>query len=108
MSQEEFLNQNVFYGLTNLNDGFDSESIKYFSEADFEKILMRIQEHGLLILGIEPWFNGDFYGVICFDNNDSIIENYERYKKAFAKFKSQKKNLQYSASYHVPDNILNN
>ena len=32
----EYLKTNVFNGLENLNDGFDSESIYYFSESDFE------------------------------------------------------------------------
>ena len=37
--EEEFLEKYVFYDLENLNDGFDSPLIKYFSKADFEKIL---------------------------------------------------------------------
>ena len=37
--EEEFLEKYVFYDLEDLNDGFDSPSIKYFSKDDFEKIL---------------------------------------------------------------------
>ena len=32
----KFLEQHIFYDLENLNDGFDSESIKYFNKKDFE------------------------------------------------------------------------
>lgn len=30
MNKIEYLDKNVFYDLTNLNDGFDADSIKYF------------------------------------------------------------------------------
>ena len=64
MNKEAYLEEFIFKGLTNLNDGFDAESIKYFSQQDFETILNRIEEYGLGIYGIEPWKNGKFYDVI--------------------------------------------
>ena len=51
--EKKFLNENVFNGLTDLNDGFDSPGIRYFSEVDFEKILERCEKYGLTIFGIE-------------------------------------------------------
>ena len=35
MDKLDYLIEHVFVGLENLNDGFDSESIYYFSEDDF-------------------------------------------------------------------------
>ena len=36
---DAYCDKHLFYGLTNLNDGFDITSIKYFSEKDFEVVL---------------------------------------------------------------------
>jgi len=35
----EFLNKHVFIGLTNLNNGFDANTIQYIDENDFEENL---------------------------------------------------------------------
>ena len=48
----KFLEQHIFYDLENLNDGFDSESIKYFNKKDFEKILDRAEYFKLEIFGM--------------------------------------------------------
>ena len=102
----DFLEKNIFLSLKNINDGFDSKSIYYFSESDFEIILKRVESYGLGIYGIEPWFEGDFYGVLaCEDYNQSPSDS-RWYKKAFSKFKNKKKNLQYSATYQIPKKLL--
>ena len=59
-----FLERNVFKGLTNLNDGFDTETIKYFSEADFKIVLERVEKLNITIHGIEPWKDGEFFDVL--------------------------------------------
>jgi len=64
LKEFEYLKTNVFNGLENLNYGFDSESIYYFSESDFEIVLDRFEKSGIAIFGIEPWLNGDFYDVL--------------------------------------------
>jgi hypothetical protein len=104
--KRKYLEKNIFYGLQNLNTGFDAETIKYFSEQDFEIILERVKEKGLGILGIEPWQNGGFYDVLTYEEftNDSTDANW--YIKAFEKFKADKEILQYAASYYIPEILL--
>jgi len=41
IKKDAYCDKHLFYGLTNLNDGFDIISIKYFSEKDFEVVLER-------------------------------------------------------------------
>ncbi|MGS2727948.1 hypothetical protein ACU8DI_15185 [Psychroserpens sp. BH13MA-6] len=102
----EYLKKNVFYGLKNLNNGFDSESIYYFSESDFEIVLDRVEENGIAVFGIEPWLNGDFYDVLNFEDYNTRANDPKWYRKAFAEFKKSGKNLMYSASYQVPKKLF--
>jgi hypothetical protein len=102
----EYLKTNVFKGLKNLNDGFDSESIYYFSESDFEIVLDRVEKNGIAIFGIEPWLNGDFYDVLSFEDYKTVANDSKWYRKAFSEFKSRGMNLMYSASYQVPKKLL--
>ncbi|CAA9196877.1 hypothetical protein ACHRVW_02855 [Flavobacterium collinsii] len=103
MDKHSFLIKNVFIGLENLNNGFDSESIYYFSENDFEIVLDRVEKLGVEILGIEPWKNGAFYDVIT---NEDFNSDLKWYRKAFIKFKESGENLQYAASYKIPSELL--
>lgn len=98
----EYLKANVFFGLKNLNDGFDVESIYYFSESDFEIVLDRVENLGIGILGIEPWLNEEFYGVKSFEDYCTDDKDPKWYRKAFAEFKEDReKKLFYAASYKV-------
>jgi hypothetical protein len=49
---DTYCDKHVFYGLKNLNDGFDNQTIRYFSEKDFEIVLERVKSLGLGIYGI--------------------------------------------------------
>jgi hypothetical protein len=106
LKEFEYLKTNVFNGLENLNDGFDSESIYYFSESDFEIVLDRVEKNGIAIFGIEPWLNGDFYDVLSFEDYKTVANDSKWYIKAFSEFKSREKNLMYSASYQVPKEMF--
>ena len=106
LKEFEYLKTNVFNGLENLNDGFDSESIYYFSESDFEIVLDRVKKNGIAIFGIKPWLNGDFYDVLSFEDYKTVANDSKWYRKAFSEFKSRKKNLMYSASYQVPKEMF--
>ena len=101
-----YLDKHVFYGLTNLNDGFDAMSIKYFSETDFKIVLERVKEFGIGITGIEPWKDGEFYDVMIYEMVTNNPADPEWYLKAFEDFKKDDKNLQYAASYSVSDKQL--
>ena len=106
MKKMQYLETNVFYGLENLNDGFDSETIFYFSESDFETILKRVQKLGIGIMGIEPWLNGEFYDVKVAEDYSTISTDPNWYQKAFSEFKLTQKNLQYAATYEIPKKLL--
>ena len=102
MEELEFLKANVFYNLKNLNDGFDAESIYYFSEFDFEIVIERVEKLGIGITGIEPWLNGEFYYVKVVEDYGDVPNDPKWYRKAFAEFKKDnEKNLLYAASYKV-------
>lgn len=98
----DYLKENIFFGLKNMNDGFDSDSIYYFSESDFEIVIKRVEKHGIGIMGIEPWLNGEFYDVKVAEDYGEHVNEPKWYKKAFNEFKEIKeKNLLYSASYKI-------
>ena len=101
MEKLDYLKKNVYYGLENLNDGFDSEAIYYFSKTDFEIVLNRVKNLGIGIWGIEPWYNGEFYDVKGFEDYNSLPTDSDWYFKAFEEFKETKLKLVYSASFEV-------
>ncbi len=107
MEKTEFLEKNIFLNLKNLNDGFDSDSIRYFSESDFEIVLERIEKLGIGIYGIKPWLEGDFFDVKLNEDYRKKATDPKWYKKAFSEFKKQQPKLQYSATYKVSDKLLN-
>lgn len=100
--EEEYLDKHVYYGLTNLNDGFDHESIKYFSESDFKIILDRVEELKLGIYGIEPWKDGSYYDVYIHEDYSEDPTDPSWYKKAMNEFVAKGENLLYSATFFVP------
>lgn len=101
-----FLDEYIFYGLENRNDGFDSELIKYFSESEFEIVLDRIENLKIGINGIEPWLNGEFYDVMLPEEFNSIATDPKWYREAFSEFKKQNRELLYAATYAVPDEMM--
>lgn len=101
MTKDEFLDEYIFKGLKNLNDGFDAPSIKYFSLKEFEIVLLRVEQYGLFIHGIEPWKDGDYY--TCW-----IQESYSSdtwYKEVFQNCLDNALDVDYSATYGIPNNI---
>jgi hypothetical protein len=101
--KEEFLNTNIFKGLKNMNDGFDSPSIQYFSSADFEIVLNRVKDLQLGVIGIEPWYNGEYFGVLTNDDYGRSPDDPEWYFTAFNDFKNKQTNLVYAATYYLPN-----
>ena len=102
----KFLEQHIFYDLENLNDGFDSESIKYFNKKDFEKILDRAEYFKLEIFGIEPWDNKCFSGVKIYEDYEMKSSDPQWYRKAFEEFLELGIQNYFSASYGVPEELL--
>ena len=107
--KEAYLDTHIFYGLQNLNDGYDVPSIKYFSQEDFEVVLNRVQDLGLGVYGIEPWQDGSYFDVLTWEEfRDRGIKDCmdpRWYRRAFQAFKSTEEELQYAASYQIPFSI---
>ena len=103
---KEFLEQYIFFDLENLNDGFDSQKIKYFSKEDFEKVLDRSEFYGIKIFGIEPWPNKQFFGVRVYEEYDTSADDPEWYRKAYKEFLGMGVQSYFSASYGVPADLL--
>lgn len=104
MTKKEYLKKFIYEGLTNLNTGFDSPTIYYFNEAEFQIVLDRVKKLGLGIYGIEPWTLVDNHYFDTKVNEDYCKEptDFDWYYDAFEKFKRTGEKLQYSASYHIP------
>jgi predicted esterase YcpF (UPF0227 family) len=103
ISKEEFLKENIYKGLTNLNIGFDAPSIYYFSAEDFKIVLQRVEQFGIGIKGIEPWKDGEYYDSRVCEEFDKESSNPKWYNKAFKQFLDRgDEPLQYAASYDVP------
>ena len=106
MEQTEFLEKNVFTDLKNLNDGFDEETIQYFSESDFEIVLQRVEHFGIGVYKIEPWLDGKLYAVAAHDEFRKKTTDPRWYTKAFLTFKTRQSGLSYAATYKVSNKLL--
>lgn len=99
----EFLDKHVFKGLKNLNDGFDAAGIKYFNSSEFKIVLDRVEELGLGIYGIEPWKDGEFFWVETYEDSGFSHTDPRWYRKSFEEFLAMDDDLQYAASYWIPE-----
>ena len=107
MNKEKFLEKYIYKGIENINNGFDSPSIFYCSESNFELILERTKRYKIGINGIEPWLDNQYYDVKVYEDYSDNSADSEWYFKAFNEYKSSGiKGLQYSASYFIPKNLL--
>ena len=97
-----FLQEIIFDGLVDRNNGFDCTHNKYFNQTDFEKVIERCKLYNIEIYGINVVTNKGFaYDV-------KIEEDFENesfwYEAAFNHFKHNcRKEIFYNASYGVPD-----
>ncbi|WP_066800705.1 hypothetical protein [Moraxella oblonga] len=89
----------LFEGLTNLNDGFDSPNIFYVCQDDFEIVLNRAEQKNINIWGIEPWLDGEFYGVAIYEDYGLSANDPNWYRQAFEKFKKENSHLQYAITF---------
>ena len=106
MTQEEFLKEKVFTGLTNLNDGFADASTFCFSETDFEKLLERVAYFGIAIHEIEAFKNGQSVATVNHKEYKRKATDAKWYTKAFSTQIHKEKELLYSANYKVSKKLL--
>ncbi|MDK4680192.1 hypothetical protein QDY71_01715 [Kingella negevensis] len=97
------LTEYLFHDLKNLNDGFDSPQIYYVSEQDFETVLDRAQAENIDIYGIEPWLDGEFYGVEVYESTEFAANDPRWYRTAFDNFRKQQSDLMYAMTYGYSD-----
>jgi len=106
MEQTQFLEQHIFTGLKNLNDGFAKDEIQFFSESDFEIVLQRAEYFGLSIYSIEPWIDNKFQEVTVHEDHKKKATDPRWYKKEFVTLKTRQEDLLYSAKYKVSKKLL--
>tara|TARA_B100001093_G_scaffold483476_1_gene516015 strand:+ start:54 stop:425 length:372 start_codon:yes stop_codon:yes gene_type:complete len=100
--KDVFLDEIIFEGLIDRNNGFDCTPNKYFNQTDFEKVIKRCKLYKLQIFGINVVTNNG----IAYDVK--IKEDFESepiwYEAAFNHFKHNcRKEILYNASYGVPE-----
>ena len=93
MEQTEFLEKHIFTDLKNLNEGSDKETVSYFSEADFEILLEKVEYNGISAVATHEDFK-------------KKATDPKWYKKAFLTFKSRQPGLSYSGDYKVSNKLL--
>lgn len=103
MDDRAFLDMYVFAGLHDLNDGFDTPSISYFSREDFETVLERVARLGLGVYGIEPWPNGEYACCLTFEEYGDDPCDPAWYRRAFQDLLDHGVESHFAASYCVPN-----
>ena len=106
MEQTQFLEQHIFTGLKNLNDGFSEKGIQYFSESDFEIVLQRAEHFGLSIYSIEPWIKSEVLEASSHEDHKKKATDPKWYKKELLTLKTNQTGLLYSAKYKVSKKLL--
>ena len=100
--EEQFMREKIFHDLKDVNTGFDVACISYFTEEEFDIVLQRIEKYKIDVYGIEPFFENEFYDVVCHEDYNIGANNPLWYRTAFDNFRKEKKGLQYAASYNIP------
>ncbi|WP_341226805.1 hypothetical protein [uncultured Arcticibacterium sp.] len=106
MEQAEFLEKHVFVGLENLNNGVDESGNHYFSQADFEKVLERVEYFGIGVYKINTIHNGEAFGESEHEKFKKKATDPKWYNKAFLTFTHRQEGLLYAASYKVSGKLL--
>ncbi|MDW5287614.1 hypothetical protein [Formosa sp. PL04] len=103
MTQEEFLEQNVFTGLTKNNE---NNGECYFSEEDFSEVLKQCEHFGIAIYDIKATINGEDHKTINHDMFRKKATDVNWYKREFSHLKREQEDMQYAATYKVSKKLL--
>ena len=106
MSKNEFLRTRIFCGLLNSTTDLHASTICYFSEEDFAVVLDRIEHYRCGIYGIEPYLNNEYFDTEVFETNGGDPCDPKWYRGAFDSFRNYRSGLEYSATYYVPEELL--
>ena len=106
MNKHEYLKKHIYHGLENLNDGFDAQSIYYFSKEDFEVVLKRCEQFNVGIMGIEVWPNKTFHDVATFEMFNTTANDPTWYWQAYRDFIEDGVDSYFSASYEFKNESM--
>jgi hypothetical protein len=106
MTELEFLQQNVFKELTNLNKKAEKAEDYKFSEEDFSKVLERAAFFGISIYSINTWAKNTSFGATMHQDHNKKASDKRWYQKAYNTFKHRQEGLKYAATYKVPGKLL--
>jgi hypothetical protein len=106
MEAQEFLEKHVFTDLKNQNDGFDDESIYYFSQEDFAELLYRVEHFGIGVYEIKARQDDKFLPSVKHLDLAKKATNPDWYKKAFLTLSMKHEGLLYAASYKISKKLL--
>lgn len=98
MTEQEFLELNIFGELKNLNTGYDTDGIWHFSAEDFEKVMDKAEEFDIRILGIECWEKEE-------EKFTKYYEDYKKpkwYRQAYEEFNKEHSPCIYTATFDIP------
>ncbi|QDO92718.1 hypothetical protein FNB79_01585 [Formosa sediminum] len=102
MTQEEFLEKNVFTGLQKNEEHNDC----YFSEEDFSEVLKQCEHFGIAVYDIKTTLNGDAHKTINHDSFRKKATDVNWYKREYSHLKHEQAGLLYAATYKVSKKLL--
>ena len=106
MTELEFLQAEIFKGLTNLNKKATEAKEYKFEEADFAIILERAEYNGLGIYNVTTWLKRTTFGTITHQDQAKKATDPRWYNRAFITFKNRQEGLIYAADFKVPAKLL--
>lgn len=98
MTEQEFLELNIFDGIPNQNGGHDNDTMWHFSADDFKKVMERAEEYNVKILGIECWEKEDV-------KYTKFHEDYDRkdwHRNAYEQLMHDHSPCVFAATFEVP------
>ncbi|MAZ72436.1 MAG: hypothetical protein CMC70_04745 [Flavobacteriaceae bacterium] len=106
MTELQFLQQEVFKDVTNLNKKAEKAEDYKFSEEDFATVIERAGFFGISIYSINTWAKNTSFGATIHQDHNKKASDKRWYRKAFNTFKHRQEGLKYAATYKVPAKLL--
>jgi hypothetical protein len=100
--QTTFLRKRIFYGLPDLNTGFDSPLISHFDSNSFSQVIDRCELIRVRIVGVEVFSRR----TELLDVEVSPEKGYEWVRRLVRSYLDQA-HVSFSATYDVPIDVLN-
>jgi len=102
LEKTAFMQKSVFYGLPDLNTGYDSPLISHFDANAFSQVIERCELLGVRIIGVEVFSNR----IELLDVEISPEDGYEWVRRLVHLYRNNA-DVSFSATYDVPNDALN-